>query len=661
MCQVFRFAGRCQPKNLAHLPLRPHGTSRHPTYGEAKCARFLGWQRLANPKTRHICLFGSSAARPGTPHTERRDVPGFWGGSALRPQKPGTFAFSAQARHVQAPHIRRGEMCQVFGVAAPCDPKNPAHLPFRLKRGTSRHPTYGEAKCARFLGWQRLANPKTRHICLFGSSAARPGTPHTERRDVPGFWGGSALRPQKPGTFAFSAQARHVQAPHIRRGEMCQVFGLATPCEPKNPAHLPFRLKRGTSRHPHTERRDVPGFWGGSALRTQKPGTFAFSAQARHVQAPHIRRGEMCQVFGVAAPCDPKNPAHLPFRLKRGTSRHPTYGEAKCARFLGWQRLATPKTRHICLFGSSAARPGTPHTERRNVPGFWAGNALRTQKPGTFAFSAQARHVQAPHIRRGEMCQVFGVAAPCEPKNPAHLPFRLKRGTSRHPTYGEARCARFLGWQRLATPKTRHICLFGSSAARPGTPHTERRNVPGFWGGSALRTQKPGTFAFSAQARHVQAPHIRRGEMCQVFGVAAPCEVFGVAAPEKTRHICLFGSSAARPGTPHTERRDVPGFWGGSALRAPCEPKNPAHLPYRLKRGTSRQLTYGEAKCARVLGWQRSASPKTWHIYFCGPSTARPGNSHMERQNVPGFWAGSALRARKTGTFAFAARAQHVL
>ena len=467
-------------------------------------------------------------------------MPGFSVRRALPTQKTGTFAF-ATARHVQAPHIRRGEMCQVFGVAAPCDPKNPAHLPFRLKRGTSRHPTYGEASCARFLGWQRLATPKTRHICLFGSSAARPGTPHTERRDVPGFWGGSALRPQKPGTFAFSAQARHVQA-------------------------------------------------------------------------PHIRRGEMCQVFGVAAPCEPKNPAHLPFRLKRGTSRHPTYGEARCARFLGWQRLATPKTRHICLFGSSAARPGTPHTERRNVPGFWAGNALRTQKPGTFAFSAQARHVQAPHIRRGEMCQVFGVAAPCEPKNPAHLPFRLKRGTSRHPTYGEARCARFLGWQRLANPKTRHICLFGSSAARPGTPHTERRDVPGFWGGSALRTQKPGTFAFSAQARHVQAPHIRRGEMCQVFGLAAP-----------------------------------------------CEPKNPAHLPYRLKRGTSRQLTYGEAKCARVLGWQRSASPKTWHIYFCGPSTARPGNSHMERQNVPGFWAGSALRARKTGTFAFAARAQHVL
>ena len=207
-----------------------------------------------------------------------------------------------------------------------------------------------------------------------------------------------------------------------------------------------------------------------------------------------------------------------------------------------------------------------------NELGVPTNRALRPQKPGTFAFSAQARHVQAPHIRRGEMCQYFGVAAPCEPKNPAHLPFRLKRGTSRHPTYGEARCARFLGWQRLATPKTRHICLFGSSAARPGTPHTERRNVPGFWAGSALRTQKPGTFAFSAQARHVQAPHIRRGEMCQVFGLAAP-----------------------------------------------CEPKNPAHLPFRLKRGTSRQLTYGEAKCARVLGWQRSASPKTWHIYFCGP------------------------------------------
>ena len=513
--RFFGSQGAANPKTWHICLLRPHGTSRHPTYGEAKCARFLGWQRLANPKTRHICLFGSSAARPGTPHTERRDVPGFWGGSALRPQKPGTFAFSAQARHVQAPHIRRGEMCQVFGVAAPCEPKNPAPLPFRLKRGTSRHPTYGEARCARFLGWQRLATPKTRHICLFGSSAARPGTPHTERRNVPGFWGGSALRTQKPGTFAFSAQARHVQAPHIRRGEMCQ------------------------------------GFWGGSALRPQKPGTFAFSAQARHVQAPHIRRGEMCQVFGLAAPCDPKNPAHLPFRLKRGTSRHPTYGrgemcqvfgvaapcepknpahlpfrlkrgtsrhptygEARCARFLGWQRLATPKTRHICLFGSSAARPGTPHTERRNVPGFWGSSALRTQKPGTFAFSAQARHVQAPHIRRGEMCQVFGVAAPCDPKNPAHLPFRLKRGTSRHPTYGEAKRARFLGWQRLANPKTRHICLFGSSAARPGNSHMERQNVPGFWAGSALRARKPGTFTFAAQAQHVPATHIWRGKMC---------------------------------------------------------------------------------------------------------------------------------------------------
>ena len=49
------------------------------------------------------------------------------------------------------------------------------------------------------------------------------------------------------------------------------------------------------------------------------------------------------------------------------------------------------------------------------MPGFWARSALRARKPGTFVFFGSST------ARPGEMCQVFGLAVPGEPRNLAHL------------------------------------------------------------------------------------------------------------------------------------------------------------------------------------------------------------------------------------------------